>query len=172
TGGEGDPDFLLFIRAWVISKVSVPNVASIYAYVVDWLLKGQDPSEDFERPFAYPLFQLQTIIETIRAMRDTTTYLVAQIEARFRGVMTRCLPRDVELFSTICASLDTTKATQYRFPGFGENSASLQWFAQDWDLTIEQEGNDVVVIINNPAEFPLRPHICEAISLKMASFTN
>ena len=49
----------------------------------------------------------------------------------------------------------------------------LDWFARDWDLSIteDSEQDQTIVTVLNPEEFPLSPHVCEEILLKLSRFT-
>ena len=169
-GGEGDPDFLLYLRAYGLASLRIPNLSSLYYFLTDVILDGQDPaSGDFDTATAYTLFQLQQTIETIRAMRDTTSYFVTQVEARFRGTMAKASPQSIELLSLILARL-AAKDPDLAFPSFGPYVQELAWFAEDWDIQIIQDVRTAKVIIPSIEDFPLKPHICEAISLKLAEY--
>jgi hypothetical protein len=141
---------------------------SQFTFMIDTVLDGDSPENQLENPRAYTLFQFQQTLATIRAMRDTTSYLVTQIESRFRGCMDRASPCAVELLSHILGALGGTPAQpSYHFPGLGHYIAELAWFCEDWGVILTAADDDAVLVIPDSTKFALSPHVCEAASLKL-----
>ena len=179
--GDGlvDPDLLLFLRGWSFSAANIPNPSSQLIFLRSFLLDGLDP-EVAEIPsesndYVDIILTLQRTIEAVRSMRNTKKWLVIKVEGGIVSNMSSAPPSSMNLLLSILGTFQdpvTPERHTFRFKGTG-HLPLLGWLARDWDLTLSEDTDaDVTIVtVNNPDEFPLTPHVCEEIILKLSRFT-
>lgn len=177
--GAIDPDLLLFIRGWTFASAAGPNASSQLSFLRDFLLDGLDPeADDFpfdEYPHNESFMILRRTIEAVRSMRNTKDWLVIKVEGGIVANMSQAPPAAMSLLISILAEFQnpvSQKRSVFKFRGTGF-ATLLEWFARDWELSIteDRQRDLTIVTVENPEEFPLFPHVCEEILLKLSRFT-
>ncbi|MBY0307448.1 MAG: hypothetical protein K2Q09_01775, partial [Phycisphaerales bacterium] len=175
--GVIDPDLMLFLRGWTFATAGIPNATSQLRYLRDYVLDQLDP-EDVTDPENYEHCEiiaiLQRTIESLRAMRNTKDWLVIKIEGGIVSNMSDAPSQALNLLIAIISKFQKRvdrRRNSFVFPGAGF-APILSWFARDWDLSITEnfDENTTTVSVLNPDDFPLTPHVCEAIMLKLSRF--